>query len=130
MNKELIDWDLKEKLDNYDSGTCLKFPPHHQFLLKKLQVIFPWYLNVYGKSDTLGIYQKNIDDVLKMNEKEWDTFNYDTVNDDLTRKMEARGATFYKTHFNRSIAIKVPTFWGRSSLQRQHEIADPGEQMD
>ncbi|MBI2027710.1 MAG: radical SAM protein, partial [Deltaproteobacteria bacterium] len=127
--KNLIDWDVKEKLDNYDSGTCLKFSKDYQLLLKKVQVIFPWYLNTFGGYDPLRLYQKNINDVLKMNEKEFLVFNYDSINDELTKKMEAIGATFFKTNFNRSIAIKVPTFWERSSLQRQHEIADPGEQM-
>ena len=98
-------------------------------MLKKVQTIFPWYLNVFAKYDHLSLYKKNISDVMKMSEEEWSFFNYEGINDILTQKMEAIGATFFKTHFNRSIAIKVPTFWKRSSLQRQHEIADPGEQM-
>lgn len=130
VNKNLIDWETREKLDNYDSGTCLKFPEDYQFLLKKVQVVFPWFLNVYSGFDPFGFYQKHVDGVLKMNEKEWRDFDYETVNANLTRRMESSGATFYKTHFNRSIAIKVPSFWQRSSLQRQHEIADPGEQME
>ncbi|MBI3019409.1 MAG: B12-binding domain-containing radical SAM protein [Deltaproteobacteria bacterium] len=128
VKHNLIDWEKKEKLDNYDSGTCLKFSLEHQFFLEKIQVIFPWYLNVFGGYDVLGLYQRNIDDILSMTEEEWEVFKYEEISQSLNQEMEQRNLIHYRTHFNRSIAIKVPTFWERSSLQRQHEIADPGEQ--
>ncbi len=129
VERDLIDWRKKEELDNYDSGSCLKFPQDHHLFLKKVQTIFPWFLNFYGRLDPFGFYKKEIDKALALTEEEWESFNYDDINLRLTQKMEAENLTFYKTHFNRSIAIRVPTFWERSSLQRQHEIADPGEQM-
>ena len=130
IEKDLIDFKKKEELDNYDSGTCLKFSPEHQLFLEKTQVIFPWYLNVFSSYDPFGLYQKAIADVVNMAQEEWGKFNYTEVTDYIDKKMEGQEFSFYKTHFNGSIAIKVPTFWERSSLQRQHEIAHPGNQME
>ncbi|MBI4041571.1 MAG: B12-binding domain-containing radical SAM protein [Deltaproteobacteria bacterium] len=129
VKHNLIDWVKKEKLDNYDSGTCLTFSKEHQFFLEKVQTIFPWYLNLFGELDVLEIYQPKVEEALRMTEEEWKSFDYEGTSKTLNQAMEEKNLTHYRTHFNRSIAVKFPTFWERSSLQRQHEIADPGEQM-
>ena len=92
--------------------------------------MFPWYLNIYSNQDQLGLYERQLDHVLRMEEREWDEFDYETANSEISLRMSDTGQTYYTTHFNDSIAIKVPDFWDRSALQRQHEVADPGEAME
>ena len=44
---DLIDYDKKRELDDYDSFSCLKFSKEHQLFLKKIQAVFNWYINVF-----------------------------------------------------------------------------------
>jgi hypothetical protein len=127
---DLIDYEKKGQLDNYESGTCLKFEPEHQLFLKKIQTVFPLYLNVYSDMDPQGLCGRQIDDVMRMDEAEWNEFDCEAASAEIAAKMSETGQSFYHSHFNNSIAIKTPDFWDRSELQRQHEIADPGEQME
>lgn len=105
----LIDYDKKWQLDNYDTFTCLKFPAEHQLFLKKIQTAFNWYINAFLNNGASLEYRKLIDDVEKMTEDEWDKYDFYAVDEEISQKLKKRGTPHYSKFVNRSLAVKYPS---------------------
>lgn len=105
----LIDYDKKFELDNYDTFTCLKFPPQHQLFLKKIQTAFNWYINLFLEDGTSSKYGELIKDIERMNEEEWDKYDFYAVDEEVSHNFRKKGVPHYSKFVNRSLAVKFPS---------------------
>ncbi|MDR4508742.1 MAG: B12-binding domain-containing radical SAM protein [Candidatus Brocadiaceae bacterium] len=105
----LIDYDKKRELDDYDTFTCLKFPENYQLLLKKIQTIFNWYINMFLENGASSEYRKLVEKSESMGIDEWR--DYDVLLEDkaVSKKMKKRGILHYSKFLNRSLAVKFPS---------------------
>lgn len=108
-NTDFIDYDKKIKLDNYDTFTCLKFSPEYQLFLQKIQIAFNWYINLFLENETSREYGKLISDIEKMNEEEWNGFDFFGVDKEISQKMKKKDIPHYSKFVNRSLAVKFPS---------------------
>ncbi len=109
LKKEMIDHDKKKQLDNYQTFTCLKFPPEYQLFLKKVQAIFNWYINISLNNETSSQYQKLVDEVEAMSEEVFDDFDFGAVDQDISHRFRRKGFLHYTNFMNRSLAVKFPS---------------------
>lgn len=105
----LIDYNKKYELDNYDTFTCLKFSREHQLFLKKIQTSFNWHINLFLNNEASLEYGKLIRDIEKKTEKEWDEYDFYAVDEELSQKLRRRGISHYSKFVNRSLAVKFPS---------------------
>jgi radical SAM superfamily enzyme YgiQ (UPF0313 family) len=105
----LIDYQKKRELSNYDTFTCLKFPLEHRLFLEKVQGVFNWYINVMLDNGASPRYQKLIDTVEKMNGEEWRSFDYRAADNEVSSKLRKDGIVHYTKFVNRSLAARYPS---------------------
>ncbi len=108
-NLKLIDYDKKFELDNYDTFSCLKFPPEHNLFLRKVQTAFNWYINEFFYNDVSAEYDKMIKYIERLAEDKWDKFDFYSADEEMSRKMRRKGLTHYSKFVNRSLAVKFPS---------------------
>lgn len=106
---DLIDEDKKFRLDNYDTFTCLRFPFEHQFFLRKVQAAFNWYINLFLDNAASSKYGGLIKDIERMNESEWNEFDFYAVDEEVSRDLRRSGLAHYSKFVNRSLAVKYPS---------------------
>jgi len=106
---KLIDYDKKFELDNYDTFSCLKFPPEHHLFLRKIQTAFNWYMNAFFYNDVSAEYDKMIKHIEGLAEEEWGRFDFYSADEEISRKMRKKGLTHYSKFVNRSLAVKFPS---------------------
>jgi len=106
---DLIDYEKKERLNTYDTFTCLKFSEEHQLFLKKVQTIFSWYLNIFLGGPASGLYEKRVKEIELMGKGEWDSFDFYGADKKISKKLRAKGVTHYSCFVNRSLAVKFPS---------------------
>ena len=106
---DLIDYEKKRELDDYDSFSCLKFPEDHQLFLKKVQTAFNWYVNVFLNNEASKRYKRLIENIEPMDENEWSNFDFSSVDKDISCEMRDKGVPHYSKFVNRSLAVKFPS---------------------
>jgi len=105
----LIDYGKKFELDNYDTFTCLKFPPEHQLFLKKVQTAFNWYINAFLGNAAAPEYSGMTKEIEKMDEKEWDRYDFYKADEEVSKRMKGKHIPHYSKFVNRSLAVKFPS---------------------
>lgn len=105
----LIDYKKKFELDNYDTFTCLKFPPEHQLFLKKMQTAFNWYINAFLGNAASSEYSEMTKEIEEMDEEEWDRYDFYKTDEEISRKMKGKEIAHYSKFVNRSLAVKFPS---------------------
>ncbi len=105
----LIDYDKKFELDNYDTFTCLKFSPEHQLFLRKVQTAFNWYISAFLGNAAAPEYSGMTKEIEKMSEKEWDRYDFYKADEEISRKMKEKQIPHYSKFVNRSLAVKFPS---------------------
>ena len=105
----LIDYDKKLELDNYDTFTCLKFPREHRLFLQKVQTAFNWYLNLSLENESSKVCASLIRKIEEMNETEWNRFDFYAVDGEISQGFKKKGVPHYSKFVNRSLAVKFPS---------------------
>lgn len=105
VRMNLIDNDKKAVLDNYDTYTCLKFTPDHDLFLRKVQVVFNWWLNMYLNNQCSHFYVLLLERVMKKSRKEWEHYDFDLVDGMMSDICKTKGIEHYYKDFNRSMAV-------------------------
>ena len=106
---DLIDYEKKRELDDYDTFTCLKFPKEHQLFLKKMQTAFNWYINMFLDNGAISHYRKLVKIIELMNENEWDRFDFPSADKEISQELRKKGIQHYSKFVNRSLAVKFPS---------------------
>ena len=105
----LIDYTKKRKLDDYDSFTCLKFPYEHQLFLKKIQLVFNWYINVFLDNEGSSKYRKLVEMIEAMDEGEWNRFDFLGTDKKISEEFKKKNVVHYSKFVNKSLAVKFPS---------------------
>ena len=66
-----IDHQKMERLKNFTDESCLEFGPEHNFLLRKIGQIMPWFVNAHSDLPTADFYTGKVDEILRMDEAAW-----------------------------------------------------------
>jgi radical SAM superfamily enzyme YgiQ (UPF0313 family) len=66
-----INAEKMERLKNFTDESCLEFGPEHNFLLKKIGLVMPWFVNAYSELPTAGFYKEKVEGLLRLDENEW-----------------------------------------------------------
>ncbi|MBF0472408.1 MAG: B12-binding domain-containing radical SAM protein [Nitrospirae bacterium] len=106
---DLIDHKKKRELDNYDTFTCLKFPPEHQLFLRKVQTAFSWYLNTFLNNEASEDYKTKVIEIENMDESDWLKFDFYQADKNISNKYREKNILHYSSFINRSLAAKFPS---------------------
>ena len=102
-----INAEKMERLKNFTDESCLDFDPEHNFLLKKIGRIMPWFVNAYSDLPVADFYREKIEEVLAMDETEWDRVCA-TLRDrdqEYSRQHCEQGRSHYAIKYNRFMGV-------------------------
>ncbi len=77
-----IDAEKMNSLKNFTDESCLEFGAQHNFLLKKIGRIMPWFVNAYSNLPVADFYRQKIDEILKMDEDQWNRISPTLIEED------------------------------------------------
>lgn len=102
-----VDTEKMERLRNFTDESCLEFGPEHNFLLKKIGRIMPWLVNAYSDLPTADFYGARAEEVLQMDEAEWQQAAADLRERDAeySRRFCSQGLSHYAIKYNRFMGV-------------------------
>jgi radical SAM superfamily enzyme YgiQ (UPF0313 family) len=102
-----IDFRKMEQLKNFTDESCLAFAPEHNFLLKKIGRIMPWFVNAYSDLPTAEFYQGKVEEILQMDEAAWQRAAPGLREQDAehSRRFCAQGLSHYAIKYNRFTGV-------------------------
>lgn len=97
-----IDAQRREKLRNFTEESCLDFGAEHNFLLKKIGRIMPWFVNAHSNLAVAGFYRRKVEDIMDMNEEHWSRIepNLHTQDSKISQHFSERGQSHYAIKYN------------------------------
>jgi anaerobic magnesium-protoporphyrin IX monomethyl ester cyclase len=102
-----IDREKMEKLKNFTDESCLEFGPEHNFLLKKIGLIMPWFVNAFSDLPVADFYREKVEEILRMNEAEWlqAAPHLRERDAEYSRQYGERGLSHYAIKYNRFMGV-------------------------
>jgi radical SAM superfamily enzyme YgiQ (UPF0313 family) len=102
-----IDVEKMERLKNFTDETCLEFGPEHNFLLKKIGRIMPWFVNAYSDLPVADFYREKVEEILAMDEAQWDRVSASLLDRDQEYSQQhcENGLTHYAVKYNRFMGV-------------------------
>jgi radical SAM superfamily enzyme YgiQ (UPF0313 family) len=103
-----IDFDKMERLNNFTEESCLDFGPEQNLLLKKLQKIFPWYVNAYAALPGSSHYRSLVERMESLSEEQWSAIegNILTVDHETSAMLTSSGQDHYAIKYNPFMAVR------------------------
>jgi radical SAM superfamily enzyme YgiQ (UPF0313 family) len=97
-----IDNEKMNSLKNFTDESCLEFGAEHNFLLKKIGRIMPWFVNAYSDLPVAEYYRRKIDEILNMNQDQWDRIAPGLRDEDrkLSQHFSEQGLSHYAIKYN------------------------------
>ncbi|MHC5075168.1 MAG: B12-binding domain-containing radical SAM protein [Planctomycetota bacterium] len=97
-----IDAEKMNSLKNFTEESCLEFGAEHNLLLKKIGRIMPWFVNAYSNLPIADFYRQKLDEVLKMDEDDWDRIAPELNEQDkeLSQHFSEKGLSHYAIKYN------------------------------
>jgi len=102
-----IDVEKMERLKNFTDETCLEFGPEHNFLLKKIGRIMPWFVNAYSDLPVADFYREKVEELLAMDEAQWDRVSDSLLEKDKEYSQQhcRKGLSHYAVKYNRFMGV-------------------------
>ncbi|HQA92282.1 MAG TPA: radical SAM protein, partial [Sedimentisphaerales bacterium] len=102
-----INAEKMERLKNFTDESCLDFEPQHNLLLKKIGRIMPWFVNAYSDLPVAGFYQDKVEEILGMDEAQWDRVSGALLDRDEEYSQQhcAKGLSHYAVKYNRFMGV-------------------------
>ena len=102
-----IDTAKMERLKNFTDETCLEFGAEHNFLLKKIGKIMPWFVNAYSDLPVADFYREKVERILAMDEAEWDRTAETLIEKDkaYSQQHSEKGLSHYAIKYNRFMGV-------------------------
>ena len=102
-----IDAEKMERLKNFTDESCLEFGPEHNFLLRKIGRIMPWFVNAHSSLPTAGFYKDKVEDLLRMDEAQWQQAAPTLRERDAeySRRFCEQGLSHYAIKYNRFMGV-------------------------
>ncbi len=102
-----INAERMERLKNFTDESCLDFEPEHNFLLKKIGRIMPWFVNAQSDLPVADFYKDKVDELLAMDEAQWNQAAASLLDRDkeYSRQHSAAGLSHYAIKYNRFMGV-------------------------
>jgi len=102
-----INAEKMSQLHNFTDDSCLEFGPEHNFLLKKIGRIMPWLVNAHSDLPTADFYRAKAEEVLGMDETEWQQAADDIRKQDAdySQRFCSQGLSHYAIKYNRFMGV-------------------------
>ena len=102
LEGEFIDAEKMNLLKNFTDGSCLEFGAEHNLLLKKIGRIMPWFVNADSNLPVADFYRQKIDEVLKMDEGNWNRITSELGEQDkkYSQHFSEKGLAHYAIKYN------------------------------
>jgi anaerobic magnesium-protoporphyrin IX monomethyl ester cyclase len=102
-----INAEKMERLRNFTDESCLDFDPEHNLLLKKIGRIMPWFVNAYSDLPVAGFYRDKVEEILAMDETQWDRICGSLLDRDKEYSQEhgRHGLSHYAVKYNRFMGV-------------------------
>ncbi len=96
-----------ERLKNFTDESCLEFGAEHNFLLRKIGRVMPWFVNAYSRLPTAEFYKGKVDGILRMGEAEWTRAAPKLREQDAeySRRFCEQGLSHYAIKYNRFMGV-------------------------
>jgi anaerobic magnesium-protoporphyrin IX monomethyl ester cyclase len=103
----LIDEEKMMTLSNFTDQSCLNFGDEQNLLLRKIGRIMPWFVNAYSNLAAAPIYQSKIDELLSLDEQQWEQIAPTLHEEDkrLSDKCIREGMSHYAIKYNRFMGV-------------------------
>ena len=102
-----IDREKMERLRNFTDESCLNFGPEHDFFLRKVGKVMPWFVNAYSDLPTAEFYRTKAEEVLGMDETQWRQGADDWARRDAeySQQFASQGLSHYAIKYNRFMGV-------------------------
>ena len=116
MSGGYIDLQKMKTLKNFTDASCLTFGDEHNFLLKKIGRIMPWFVNAHSDLPVADFYREKIDALLAMDEAEWEQVSPSLLDRDreYSRLHCEKGLSHYAVKYNRFMGVISDYFLNES----------------
>jgi hypothetical protein len=97
-----IDNEKQQKLQNFTDESCLDFGPEHNLFLEKIGRVMPWFVNAYSDLPVADFYRRKVDEIMKMDEIQWNQISPDLHNQDklISQDFSQKGLSHYAIKYN------------------------------
>jgi radical SAM superfamily enzyme YgiQ (UPF0313 family) len=102
-----IDFEKMEKLKNFTDASCLEFGAEHNFLLRKIGRIMPWFVNAHSDLQVADFYKRKVEAILAMDQAEWERASPGLLDHDKTYSQQHSnmGLSHYAIKYNRFMGV-------------------------
>ncbi len=102
-----INSDKMERLKNFTDASCLEFGEEHDFLLKKIGLVMPWFVNAYSSLPTSGFYRDKVEDLLRMDDNRWRraAATLRELDAEYSQRFCEQGLSHYAIKYNRFMGV-------------------------
>jgi radical SAM superfamily enzyme YgiQ (UPF0313 family) len=102
-----INEEKMERLKNFTDESCLEFSPEHNFLLKKIGLIMPWFVNANSSLPTADFYRGKVEEILQMDEAAWERAAPTLRKQDAeySKRFSEQGLSHYAIKYNRFMGV-------------------------
>ncbi len=113
-----IDAEKMNSLKNFTDESCLEFGAEHNLLLKKIGRIMPWFVNAYSGLPVADFYRQKIDELLKMDEDDWNRIAPELGEQDkrLSQDFSEKGLSHYAIKYNPFMGVISDYFLNEKCL--------------
>ena len=112
-----IDNEKMNSLKNFTDESCLEFGAEHNLLLKKIGRIMPWFVNAYSDLPVADFYRQKIDEILKMDESEWNRIapGFGEQDKNYSQHFSEKGLSHYAIKYNPFMGVISDYFLNEKS---------------
>jgi radical SAM superfamily enzyme YgiQ (UPF0313 family) len=102
-----INAEKMERLKNFTDESCLEFEPEHNFLLKKIGLIMPWFVNAHSSLPVADFYRGKVEEILQMDEAAWRQMAPTLRRQDTehSKRFCEQGLSHYAIKYNRFMGV-------------------------
>ncbi|MBN2569173.1 MAG: B12-binding domain-containing radical SAM protein [Deltaproteobacteria bacterium] len=102
INKEKVG-----ELMNFTDESALDFGEEHNLFLEKVGRVMPWFVNSYADFDASPIYNRKVNEILKMDRREWEKVSPTLLDEDkiISAQLKKKNKTHYAVKYNRFMGV-------------------------
>ena len=103
----MINEEKMKTLSNFTDDSCLDFGAEQNLLLRKIGRIMPWFVNAYSDFAAASMYQTKIDELLRLDQQQWDKIESYPYEQDqrLSDECIRAGLSHYAIKYNRFMGV-------------------------
>ena len=113
---KFIDYRKMAQMENFMDGSCLDFGTEQNLFLRKVGHAMPWFINAYSSLPVADEYRKKVEEILRMDEAEWQEKEDQIINEDraISEHFTRQGLSHYAIKYNRFMGVISDYFLAES----------------